>query len=258
MRITLNLASRPFADLGPAIKRLRIAMGALALVAIGLWTGLHLFHERAEEARASEHSLDASLARLNQERQGYYALMQRPDNAKLLEQTAVLNQLFERKSFSWTLAMESLETVLPGGVQVTRIEPEPGKDGHILLHLQVVGPRDKDVDLVRNLETSRRFVLPRIVGESAAETQSNSPNQRLEPVSASNRFGFDVLAEYNPPTPDERKHLKHKKPAAGTEGGEAKPQVPLGYHIARPPLPGAPQRGPGTQQGNVSPQGGVR
>ena len=31
MRVTLNLATRPFADLGPAIKRLRIGMGVLAL-----------------------------------------------------------------------------------------------------------------------------------------------------------------------------------------------------------------------------------
>ena len=29
MRITLNLATRPFADLGPAIKRLRIAMAVM-------------------------------------------------------------------------------------------------------------------------------------------------------------------------------------------------------------------------------------
>ena len=43
MRITLNLATRPFADLGPAIKRLRIGMAVLAVLAIVLGLGLHFF-----------------------------------------------------------------------------------------------------------------------------------------------------------------------------------------------------------------------
>ena len=93
--------------------------------------------------------------------------MQQPANAQLLDQAEALNQLFDEKAFSWTLAMEDLETVLPGGVQVTSIEPIRDKDGHITLHLRVVGPRDLADDLVRNLEHSRRFLLPRIVGENA-------------------------------------------------------------------------------------------
>lgn len=203
MRITLNLATRPFADLGPAVRRLRIGMGVLALIAIALGLGLRALHQRAEQARAREHSLDGQIAHIAQERQGYQALMQRPDNAQLLTQAGELNKLFDEKAFSWTLAMENLETVLPGGVQVSTIEPVRAKDGHITLHLRVIGPHDRSVDLVRNLENSRRFLQPRIVGETSEA--SNNPNQRMEPVSASNRFTFDLFAEYNPPTPDESK-----------------------------------------------------
>ena len=119
MRITLNLATRPFADLGPAIKRLRIGIGVLAVLAIGLGVGLHAIHQKAEAARARDHSLDGQIARITQEREGYQALMRQPANAQLLTQAAVLNKLFDEKAFSWTLAMEDLETVLPGGVQVT-------------------------------------------------------------------------------------------------------------------------------------------
>ena len=104
--------------------------------------------------------------------------------------------------------MEALETVLPAGVQVTSIEPIRDKEGHITVHLRVVGPRDRAVDLVRNLEHSRRFLQPRIVGESAES--NNGPGQRLEPVSPSNRFDFDLLADYNPPTPEERTAAKKK------------------------------------------------
>jgi len=207
VRITLNLATRPFADLGPAIKRLRIAMAVLLVLAIGLGFGLRALDKKAEQARARDHSLDGQIARITQERQGYQQLMRQPDNAQLLAQSAVLNKLFNEKSFSWTLAMEDLETVLPGGVQVSTLEPVPEKDGRVTLHLHVMGPRDRDITLVRNLEHSRRFLRPRIVGETTVETNAR-PGEAPEPVSVSNRVNFDVLAEYNPALPGERKLVK--------------------------------------------------
>jgi type IV pilus assembly protein PilN len=212
MRITLNLATRPFADFGPAIKRLRIGMGILALIAIGLLLGLRALHQKAELARAREHSLDGQIAGISAERQRYQAMMQQPDNARLLTQAEALNKLFDEKAFSWTLAMENLETVLPGGVQVTTLEPVRAKDGHITVRMRVVGPRDRAVELVRNLENSRRFLEPRIVGENSETT--SGPNQRVIPVSATNPFNFDLLAEYNPPTPNEAR-ASGKHSAAG-------------------------------------------
>ncbi len=41
MRIAINLATRPFTNLAPLLKRLRIAMGVLAIAAIALVVGLH-------------------------------------------------------------------------------------------------------------------------------------------------------------------------------------------------------------------------
>ena len=196
MRITLNLATRPFENLGPAIKRLRIALAVLALVAIGLGLGLRAIHQKAEAARDRDHSLDGQIARVTFERQNYQDLMRQPDNAQLLTQVQALNRIFDDKGFSWTLSMEDLETLLPSGVQVATLEPERAKDGHITLHLRVIGPRDRTLELVRNLEHSRRFFLPRIVGENS-ET-GGGPNEALEPVSASNRVDFDLLADYIP------------------------------------------------------------
>jgi type IV pilus assembly protein PilN len=208
MRISLNLATRPFADLGSAIKRLRIAMGALAVIAIGLGLALHAFHRKAEEARARDHSLDSQIARITGERQGYQNLMRRPENVQLLERVGDLNRIFDEKAFSWTLAMEDLETVLPSGVQVSTLEPVRAKDGSITLRLRVIGPRDKAVELVRNLEHSRRFLLPRIVGENSES--SGAPGEKLEPISASNRVNFDLLADYNPASPTESRKSKEK------------------------------------------------
>src|SRR5258707_11146531 len=111
-------------------------MGVLVLVAVGLALGLHALHDKAEAARARAHSLDGKIAQITQERQQYQTMMQQPDNARTLQQAESLNQLFDEKSFSWTLAMEDLETVLPAGVQVTTLEPTI-KDSQISVRLRV-------------------------------------------------------------------------------------------------------------------------
>jgi type IV pilus assembly protein PilN len=240
MRVTLNLATRPFADIGPAIKRLRIAMGVLALLGLLLGLGLHAIYREAEAARAHDHSLDGQIAHVTQEQKTYRAMMNQPENEELLKQATALNLLIDEKAFSWTLAMEDLETVLPGGVQVTALDPARQKDGHISVKLRVVGPRNRAVDLVRNLEHSKRFLVPRIVGENAENT--DKPGQRLEPVSAADRVDFDLLADYNPATPEERKAtnkgvlkaaVASERAAALSHPARSLPIPPLG--AGRPP-----------------------
>ncbi|MGA2250084.1 fimbrial assembly protein [Terracidiphilus sp.] len=248
MRISLNLATRPFADLGPALKRLRIGMAILAVLSGAFWLGIHLLGSKAEAARQRERVLDGAATRLNQERLGYQTQLHQPDNAGVLAQANSLNRLFDEKSFSWTLAMEDLETVLPAGVQVVSLEPVRDKNGTITLHLRVQGPRDHAVTLVQNLEHSRRFVQPRIVNETA-ETGSG-PAERVVPVSAENRVNFDLLADYNPATPEERKAAAKKAAAsAGSEQNESK-HAPFhaGPGALRPPYAGASHPHPGGQQ----------
>jgi type IV pilus assembly protein PilN len=247
MRISLNLATRPYADLGPALKRLRIAMAVLLVAAIGLALGLRAFHQKAEEARATEQSVQNQIDAINQERLGYQELMHQPENLQLLSQVAALNQLFDEKTFSWTLAMEDLETVLPGGVQANTLEPvRDAKTGIITLKLRVVGPRDRAVDLVENLEHSKHFLLPIIVGESTES--SGGPGERLEPPSASNRVNFELLAQYNPATPVDRKaEQKSGKPSA--DGERASQSIPPpqpapavhGQQLIRPSTTGSGQ-----------------
>lgn len=256
MRVTLNLATRPFADLGPAIKRLRIAMGVMAVLCIGFGIGLHFFHSKAEQARARDHSLDGQINRITREHQQYVDMMHQPPNAALLAQVGALNQIFDEKLFSWTLAMEDLEVVLPGGVQVASIEPARAKDGTISLHLRVIGPRDREVELIQNLEHSRRFLMPSIITETA-EAGEGQNKLALEPVSASNRFNFDIQAEYNPATLGELTDEDRIVPAAKHAAREAKqmeqPRAPARPN-ARPQVgtsPGAgragrvPYSGPG-------------
>ncbi len=249
MRVSINLATRPYTDLGPALRRLRFGIGGLAVIAIALALGLHFMHNAAEAARAREHTVDQSIAKVNHERQQYITLAQQPDNAKVLAHVSSLNKLIDAKAFSWTLAMEDLETVLPGGVQVTTLEPVVDKkDGHITVRMRVVGPRDKAVDLVANLEHSKRFLLPRIVNETS-ESAGNGNQQQLEPVSASSRVNFDLLADYNPATPEERKTTNHDAPTTEPGTPEQQPeknQVQPARSTSRRPAVALPQANPRT------------
>jgi len=236
MRISLNLATRPFVNTGPAIKRLRIAMAVLAVLAIGLGLGLRAFHQRAVQARATEQSLQAKIDAINNERKRYDALMHQPDNAQFLTQVVTLNQLFEEKSFSWTLAMEDLETVQPGGVQTTSLEPlRDAKTGNISVKLRVVGPRDLAIQLVRNLEHSRHFLLPTIAGENSEAT--GGPNQRLGPATAADRFNFDLLVNYNPAAPQELGHHEHHAAEKSTPALVPVP-TPVAAQRSFPPIRG--------------------
>ena len=254
MKVTLNLATRPFTDLGPAIKRLRIGMGILAGLCLLSLIGLHLFDSQAAAARATEHSLDGDIAKQQAVRQNAQAYMQQPDNAQLLRQAQFLNDRFAEKAFSWTLAMEAMETVLPAGVEVTSIEPQRTKEGQINVAIRVLGPHNESVDLVRNLERSRRFIAPRIDNEAAES--SNNPNARMQPpVSASNEFEYELFAGYNPPSAEElaAQNIKAKEKAPKSPASHNPAAPHLRPHAAHPAQNG---RAPYTGSGQLPPQRG--
>lgn len=204
MRITLNLASRPYVELRPLYQRLRVVALLLLLVGVLCWWVLRTEKTRAAEAQARADALSSSIQQARQVRTQAEASMRQPQNAAVLSQAHFLNNLYLHKSFSWTAVMMDLEQVLPAGVQVLNIDPVVGKDGTVTIRMRVAGPRDRAVTLVRNLEHSRRFRAPRIVGETA-QTQSG-PTAAFQPVSTADAVNFDVLADYNPLEPRETKH----------------------------------------------------
>ena len=239
MKITLNLATRPYADQGPALKRLRIGMAALAVILILLGLGLMHFHQRALQMAAQEAVVDQSIANIQHEQRGYQTQMQQPANAKVLTQAGILNHLFDEKSFSWTAAMEDLERVLPGGVQVTALEPVRGKDGRLTLRLRTSGLRERSVELVRNMERSLRFANPRVTGENAENSGTQGGFQQ---TSDPHKVSFEILAEYNPATLEERNEeiaRQKKHPVAPAPAPARQPMA-----SSRPPgyVPPNPQR----------------
>ncbi len=196
MRIALNLASRPFFELRPVLLRLRILAGVLGVLAMALFLLLRQAEVKADRAQAVAHKWTVASQQLQQEWQQDQALMRQPDNAATLQRSDFLNQIFRRKSFSWTTAMMDLERVLPQGVQVTSIDPRMTKDGRVMMRLRVNGPRDKVVNLVSNLEKSPHFVAPMVVGETA-DIQGEGQAGFRPTMSESTDVNVDIIAGFN-------------------------------------------------------------
>ena len=224
MRISVNLATRPFVELRPLFARLRLAMGLLALLAIGLGYGLHVLNARARAAQSQMDALKAKTRGFEQERLANEARMRQPQNRGVLERSQFLNALFAEKSFSWTAVMMDLEKVLPTGVQVTSLEPQMSKDGIVSIRLRVSGDRDREVQLLRNLETSQRFVAPRLAGEAA---QVQETGRAGAPAVGPGTVEFEILSGYNPLPAIAAKELVKEETAPVTKVGK-KPVVAAG------------------------------
>lgn len=195
MRISVNLATRPFVELRPLFARLRLAMALLVVLAVALGFGLQSLNAKARTAQAQMNELKSKTDRYQQERLQNEARMRQPQNMGVLDRSRFLNDVFAAKSFSWTAVMMDLEKVLPAGVQVTSLEPVVSKEGEVSIRLRVSGDRDKAVQLVRNLETSQRFVAPRLSNE-ASQTQEGKG--MAAPVNGVVPVEFDILSGYNP------------------------------------------------------------
>lgn len=232
MRLSVNLATRPFVELRPLFFRLRLLMTLLAVLGLGLAIAAHVVSAKAERQQIELDKLrNLTIATQNAKLRTEQRLRQ-PGNVAVLDRAHFLNTIFLRKSFSWTAVMMDLEDVLPAGVQVTSIEPAVTADGAVLIRLRVAGERDRAVQLVRNLERSHRFLNPRLGSESAQTKENTGAARPLQPVIPTGPPGveFEILANYNPLPPGESYHAGH---------GRATVTVPVTGTAARPALAAA-------------------
>lgn len=231
MNIRLNLATRPYIELRSVLARLRVLAIVLAVLAVPMLLVLGLEEHKATVAEAHVLQLNNRIAALRTLEATMRTSATSGPDARILTQAAFLNTLYQRKSFSWTATMSDLEDNLPGGVQVDAIAPILAPNGHVTIQMRVTGQREHTVDLVRNLEHSRHFVGPRLVGEALAD-QSDHNNGRMQNASAPAMppVNFDILATYRPlATPDPANAKAPVAPAAKTgthTAGEAELTTP--------------------------------
>src|SRR5438552_7986976 len=167
MRVDINLATQPYQD----ARRFWLRWGG-ALVALGLLTLILLYSVltgwvSARKDRDLIRQREAQIAARDQERAQAEALLSRPENRSTRDRSQFLNDLFQRKAFSWTKVFEDLERVMPPRLHVVSIRPDTSPDNELIINLTVAGEsRDRALELVRKMEGSRHFQQTQIKSET--------------------------------------------------------------------------------------------
>ncbi|HTM36310.1 MAG TPA: PilN domain-containing protein [Terriglobales bacterium] len=181
MRIDINLATRPYED----SRQFWVYWGTgLALLAIA--TLLMLFitatgFMRARGDRAQLSKLEEQIAAYDREKAQAEAVLNQPQNRELRDQSRFLNELFERKAFSWTRVFEDLEQVMPAHLRVISIHPNVSGDNNVTIKLVVGGESQMQaLDLVRKMENSQHFKQTRIDASQSTDNPGTEDRVRVE------------------------------------------------------------------------------
>ncbi|HZU21992.1 MAG TPA: hypothetical protein VE998_04110 [Terriglobales bacterium] len=204
MRITINLATRPYQDVrafalrwGLGLLLLALVTGVLVYRAIEGWRSTRDIAAviSADEAQASK--LRQDIAQGNTE-------LNRPANREIRMQSAFLNTLIARKAFSWTEAFSTLEKIMPPRLHVVSMQPELDPENRLTLKMRVAGDsRDSFLTLLRRMENTPEFLDPQ------PESEAPGKNGQEE---------FQLSTFYAPQLPS--------APPANTSGAENQPPQP--------------------------------
>jgi len=188
MRIEINLASQPYEDSRRFWTYWGTGLALLALVTLLLGFMAVSGFLQASRERAKIADLQRGIAAYDQEKSRAEAMLNLPENRIVRDRSRFLNDLFQRKTFSWTRVFEDLERVMPAHLHVVSIHPDMSKDNNLEIKLVVAGEsREQALDLVRKMEGSKRF----------KQTQIESERSETEPVNG-DRVRFDISALYIP------------------------------------------------------------
>ena len=193
MRLDINLATQPYED----VRRFWLRWGG-ALAGMGILTLLLLYLAiagllTARQDRNLIRQRQQQIAERDREKAQAEALLNRPENRSTRDRSQFLNDLFQRKAFSWTRVFEDLERIMPARLHVVSIRPELAPDNQLAINLTVAGnSREHALALVEKMEASQRFQQTRIEQEEALTGQADTVQFNIsavyvpEAVSASN------------------------------------------------------------------------
>ena len=168
MRVDINLATQPYEDVRQFWFRWGGAVAGLAVITLGLIYITVVGYQSARQDRDLIRRRDAQIASRDKEQADAQALLNLPQNTSTRDRSQFLNDLFQRKAFSWTKVFENLEQVMPPRLHVVSIHPELTPDNDLAIKLSVAGDsRDRALDLVRKMEASQHFRQTEIQQETA-------------------------------------------------------------------------------------------
>jgi type IV pilus assembly protein PilN len=158
MRLNVNLATRPYEDLGRFLARWGTLTLLLAIATFGLtYYSVHTWRA-SRDVNKQIARMQGEMNKLDQDRAAAIATLNKPENKVIADQSKFLNNAIQRKSLSWTRIFMDLERIMPNQLHVLSITPEFNPQNQLLIHLRVGGEsREKAIDLIRRMEESPTF-----------------------------------------------------------------------------------------------------
>jgi type IV pilus assembly protein PilN len=192
MRFNINLASQPYEAARQFRQRMSAVVAALAVIAVVLvgYIVYQRVHSRDINRQLSE--VRQEIDGLNREEAQARAILTKPQNRDVAEQSEFLNQLFARKALSWTRIFTEMERIMPYDLHVVSMKPEYTRTNDLMVRIMVAtGSRGRAVELVRHMEKSNHFRQVEIVADSVT---ANAGDQSAGP----GNIQFDIAAVYLP------------------------------------------------------------
>jgi len=244
MRLNINLASQPYEVAREYKRRMALVIAGLAVLACVLvaYIVYQRVHSRTVNQRLAD--IQQQINGLDREEAQARAMLNKPANRVIADQSDFLNDLFARKALSWTHIFTEMEKIMPAEIHVMSMKPEYTKTNDLVLHVVVAtNSRDRAVELVRHMEKSNHFRQAQVVAESVVANTS-------EQSAANGSIQFDVAAIYVPGAPD----TDETPDATGDKAGdkavdkakEEQPKAPAPAKSAAttPPAQPAPKTNP--------------
>ena len=213
MHIDINLASRPYEDARQFWMRWGTGLGILGLLTLVLLvldiTGfVASHHDRAVMGQTRTLIADRDRTRAEADR-----VLNLPANRTTRDQSRYLNELIERKAFSWTRVLENLEKVMPPRVHLVSISPELDENNELALKMTVAGDSyDRGVELQHRMEESRRFAQTEIKTIRHVDSQTGDTEQ------------IEMASIYIPELPNEAPPSTVAKPVTNQKPKTAMPK----------------------------------
>ncbi|MGA7614198.1 MAG: PilN domain-containing protein [Thermoanaerobaculia bacterium] len=183
--IHLNLASRPYRDYRPVWAVVAVTGVLCAVLLVYNVQTAYRYLSNTEDTRARIGELQAQTAREQRLARTVAAKTEKFDLRELSEQSHFINGEIEERAFSWSALLDDLESVLPGDVHLTSLNPTIDPKGGVHLNLTCVAKSsDGMAELLRGLFASPRFENP---FPQAEQTRPDG-------------FNFTMVVDYLPTT----------------------------------------------------------
>ncbi len=184
MKIPINLASQPFRRDRAMIVASAVVSGLL-VITLGILISLARTDSLQQaDVRRDIDRLNTQIRKATLEQSQLDAVLRKPENAEVLEQSVFLNALLVRKGISWTKIFADLETVVPYNARIIQIRPSVSARDQVSLDM-MLGAESQGplVDLVKAMQSSPVF--------SNVEPKTIQP-----PTQSENFYRFRVNVDY--------------------------------------------------------------